>query len=145
MSVTEAATRFNVSRRWIHTLLARYHTGGLGALEPQSRAPRSSPHATPPALRATILELRATLKRDGLDAGAQSIHDRLSREHPHPPSVSTIWRLLRADGAVTPQPHKRPRSSWIRFESAAPNGCWQSDMTHWSLRGGATGSDFSRR
>ncbi|WP_179398082.1 IS481 family transposase [Demequina lutea] len=136
MSVTEAATRFKVSRRWIHTLLARYRTGGLGALDPQSRAPRSSPHATPPTLRTRVLELRTALQRDGLDAGAESIHDRLTREYPNPPSVSTIWRILKADGAVTPQPHKRPRSSWIRFESPAPNGCWQSDMTHWSLAGG---------
>ncbi len=137
MSVTEAATRFGVSRRWIHTLLARYHTGGLGALSPQSRAPRSSPHATPPALRARVLELRTTLQRAGLDAGAESIHDRLSREYPNPPSVSTIWRTLKADGAITPQPHKRPRSSWIRFEAAVPNETWQSDMTHWALAGGA--------
>jgi transposase InsO family protein len=49
------------------------------------------------------------------------------------PSVATIWRILRAAGTVTPQPHKRPRSSWIRFEAAQPNGCWQSDMTHWRL------------
>ena len=34
---------------------------------------------------------------------------------------------------VTPQPHKRPRSSWTRFEAALPNETWQSDMTHWHL------------
>lgn len=49
------------------------------------------------------------------------------------PSVSTIWRVLRRQGFVTPQPHKRPRSSWIRFEATLPNECWQSDVTHWRL------------
>ena len=136
MSVTEAATRFGVSRRWIHTLLARYHHDGLQALTPRSRAPLTSPTATPPALRTGVLQLRADLTSQGLDAGAESIHDRLSLEVDNPPSVSTIWRILkRVDGVITPQPHKRPRSSWIRFESPAPNGCWQSDMTHWHLAG----------
>jgi hypothetical protein len=39
---------------------------------------------------------------------------------------------------VVPQPHKRPRSSWTRFEAQLPNECWQSDVTHWKL---ADGSD----
>ncbi len=34
---------------------------------------------------------------------------------------------------VTPQPHKRPRSSWIRFEAQLPNERWQSDVTHWRM------------
>ena len=137
MSVTEAARRFGVSRDSVHRWLRVYRSGGLGSLGPQSRAPHTSPQATPPAVRARALQLRTVLKRDGLDAGAESIHDRLSLELDTPPSVSTIWRILKGvDGVITPQPHKRPRSSWIRFESAAPNGCWQSDMTHWSLAGG---------
>jgi len=35
-----------------------------------------------------------------------------------------------------PEPRKRPRSSWIRFEAAAPNEVWQSDLTHWHLADG---------
>ena len=37
---------------------------------------------------------------------------------------------------MTPQPHKRPRSSWTRFEAQLPNECWQSDVTHWRLADG---------
>jgi hypothetical protein len=33
----------------------------------------------------------------------------------------------------SPSHDKRPRGSWIRFEAAAPNECWQSDFTHWRL------------
>ena len=36
-----------------------------------------------------------------------------------------------------PEPRKRPRSSWIRFEAAAPNEVWQSDFTHWRLADGS--------
>lgn len=47
--------------------------------------------------------------------------------------MSTIWRILKRRGFVTPQPHKRPRSSWIRFEASLPNERWQSHVTHWRL------------
>ena len=53
-----------------------------------------------------------------------------------PPSTSTIRRILHAAGLVTPQPQKRPRSSYIRFEAAQPNETWQSDFTHWHLADG---------
>lgn len=136
LSVSEAARRFGVSRDSIHRYLRRYRDEGLAGLTPQSRAPRSVPSATPSAVRDRILAVRDELTREGLDAGAESIQDRLRLERTTSPSVSTIWRILRAADRVTPQPHKRPRSSWIRFEAPAPNGCWQSDMTHWHLGDG---------
>ena len=46
------------------------------------------------------------------------------------PSVSTIHRVLVARGFVTPEPHKRPKSSWKRFVAEFPNECWQADVTH---------------
>jgi transposase InsO family protein len=49
------------------------------------------------------------------------------------PSTSTIRRILHHHGLITPQPRKRPRSSYHRFEAAQPNQCWQSDFTHWQL------------
>jgi transposase InsO family protein len=52
------------------------------------------------------------------------------------PAVSTIWRILRREGLVVPQPQKRPRSSLIRFEAELPNEMWQADITHWRLAGG---------
>jgi transposase InsO family protein len=47
--------------------------------------------------------------------------------------VSTIWRVLKARGFVTAQPHKRPKSSYIRFQAELPNECWQADVTHVAL------------
>jgi transposase InsO family protein len=37
---------------------------------------------------------------------------------------------------VTPQPHKRPKSSYRRFAADLPNECWQADMTHVQLESG---------
>jgi transposase InsO family protein len=54
------------------------------------------------------------------------------------PSVATIWRILKRHGEVIPQPQKRPKCSFIRFEAALPNEMWQGDTTHWRL---ADGSD----
>jgi transposase InsO family protein len=34
---------------------------------------------------------------------------------------------------VTPEPAKRPKSSYIRFEAEQPNETWQSDFTHYRL------------
>jgi transposase len=46
-SVAELAAAHGVHRSWIYKLLARYREGGYEALEPRSRAPRSSPKRTP--------------------------------------------------------------------------------------------------
>jgi transposase InsO family protein len=73
----------------------------------------------------------------GLDAGPATIGWHLEREGLPVPSTSTIRRILHAAGLVVPEPHKRPRSSWIRFEAAAPNEVWQSDFTHWRLTDGS--------
>lgn len=39
-------------------------------------------------------------------------------------------------GFVTPQPQKRPKSSFVRFEADLPNERWQGDITHWKLAKG---------
>ena len=135
-SVAELAAAHGVHRSWLYKILARYRAQGDPGLEPRSRRPRRSPSAMPTALAEEIVALRANLLAQGLDAGALTIHWHLSRRHGAVPSVSSVWRLLRRRGLVTPQPHKRPRSSFVRFEAALPNECWQSDMTHWVLAGG---------
>jgi hypothetical protein len=44
--------------------------------------------------------------------------------------------MLKAAGAITPQPRKRPRTSYIRFQAEQPNETWQSDFTQWRLADG---------
>jgi transposase InsO family protein len=88
-------------------------------------------------VRARIVELRTELTAQGLDAGPLTIAWHLGREGLPTPSSSTIRRILHAAGLVVPEPRKRPRSSWIRFEAAAPNELWQSDFTHWRLADGS--------
>ena len=121
LSVTAAAAEYGMSRGHLHRLLRRYRDGGLDDLEPRSRRPHTSPHATSDAVRGRIVTLRTELTAGGLDAGPATIAWHLEREGLPVPSTSTIRRILHAAGLVVPEPRKRPRSSWIRFEAAAPN------------------------
>jgi transposase InsO family protein len=136
LSVTAAAAESGISRRHLQRLLARYRAGGLEALEPRSRRPKTMPIATPVEVRGRVLELRVKLTADGLDAGPETIRWHLEREGLGAPSTSTIRRILHAAGLITPQPKKRPRSSYTRFEMAQPNEMWQSDFIHWRLSDG---------
>jgi transposase InsO family protein len=132
----EVARSYGLSRQWVHELVRRYRAEGASGLAPRSRRPRSG-RRTAEALEDEIVALRKDLADQGLDAGAQTIAVHLGRSHPgeYLPSVATIWRILSRRGFVTPQPHKRPRSSLIRFEADQPNERWQADITHVRLAG----------
>lgn len=136
LSVTAAAAEYGISRQHLHRMLARFREGGLEALEPRSRRPGSSPQATPQELVDRVIELRLELTGQGLDAGSATIAWHLEREGRHAPSTSTIRRVLHRAGLVVPEPRKRPRVSYTRFEAAQPNQMWQSDFTHWTLADG---------
>jgi transposase InsO family protein len=137
LSVTAAAAEYGFGRQHLQRLLRRYREGGLEAVEPRSRRPRSDPGRTAEPVRERVIALRTELTAQGLDGGPVTIAWHLGREGLPVPSTSTIRRILHAAGLVTPEPHKRPRSSWLRFEAAAPNEVWQSDVTHWRLADGS--------
>jgi len=137
LSVTAEAAEHGISRGHLHRLLRRYRDGGLDDLEPRSRRPHTSPHGTSEEVRGRIVRLRIELTARGLDAGPSTIAWHLEREGLTAPSTSTIRRVLHGAGLVVPEPRKRPRSSWIRFEASAPNEVWQSDFTHWRLADGS--------
>jgi transposase InsO family protein len=134
--VLELAAAHGVHFSWIYRLLERYREEGDAGLEARSRRPHGSPTSTPVALENEIVLVRKHLQDEGLDAGAQTIRVHLERRHETAPSVSTIMRVLRRRGMVVYEPRKRPKSSYVRFEAPLPNGCWQTDMTHWALRSG---------
>ncbi len=129
-SKSAVARDYGVSRRWVQRLVGRYLAEGDAAFEPHSRRPLSSPRRTASELEDEIVALRKSLEEEGLDAGAATIAYHLGRRHEDAPSVSTVWRVLSRRGFVVPQPHKRPRSSIIRFVACQPNERWQADITH---------------
>ncbi|WP_211281943.1 hypothetical protein [Mycobacterium fragae] len=77
--------------------------------------------------------LREKLTAEGLDAGPLTLQTHLAHQGLPVPSTATIRRILHHHGLITPQPRKRPKSSYHRFAAEQPNECWQSDFTHWNL------------
>ena len=136
LSQAETARRYGVSKAFVSQLLARYRAEGDAAFEPRSRRPKSSPTALAEEVVALIIDLRDELSFEGLDAGPDTIAWHLERHHQITVSAATIRRKLIAANRITPEPRKRPRSSYIRFEAALPNETWQSDFTHWRLANG---------
>ena len=134
--LAELAAAHGVHRSWLYKLLARYRRDGPAGLEARSRRPHRSPTRVADRYEDEIVALRKQLVELGVDAGAVTIAAHLARRGGDVPSVSTIWRVLKARGFVTPQPHKRPRRSWRRFAAELPNECWQADVTHWALADG---------
>jgi len=132
-SQSETARTYGVSQGWISRLMTRYQAEGESAFEPHSRAPTSSPGATAPDTVQLVLRLRKQLNESGLDAGAETIEWHLQHHHRISLSRATITRILTRAGQVTPDPSKRPKSSYIRFEAEQPNETWQSDFTHYRL------------
>ncbi len=134
--VAQVARDYGVARSWVYELLARYRTEGEAAFEPRSRRPRTTPHATPAGQVEQVLRLRKELVEAGLDAGADTIAWHLTHRHQVTLSRATIHRILNRAGAVVPEPAKRPKSSYVRFEAEQPNETWQSDFTHYRLLDG---------
>lgn len=136
-SQAEVALNYGVSKGWVSKLVARYRAEGEAAFEPRSRRPKRSPQALGPEVVELIIELRKTLTAQGLDAGCDTIAWHLKHHHQIRVSTATIHRYLTDAGLVTPEPKKKPKSSYVRFEADQPNECWQSDFTHWALASGA--------
>jgi transposase InsO family protein len=132
----EAARAYGVSQGWVSRLVARYRAEGQAAFEPRSRRPRASPAAISADTADLIITLRKDLAGQGLDAGPHTIAWHLQHHHQVRVSPATISRYLARAGLVTPDPAKRPKSSYLRFEAELPNERWQADFTHYPLADG---------
>ncbi|AKK05884.1 transposase [Corynebacterium mustelae] len=135
-TVAEAAQHFKVSRQWVYTILHRFEAGGEAAVQPRSKKPCVNPRAVTDSVRHEIITIRINLTKAGFDAGPDTIASHLRRQGMHVLSTSTIRRIITAAGLVKPQPQKRPKSSYVRFEAALPNECWQADVTYCYLANG---------
>ena len=136
-NVSEFCREQGISRTTFYKWRTRYRDGGLSGLDEKSRRPRSSRPLMGSDVEDRIAQLRKQLTDEGHNAGPASIRDYLRFEDwGSVPSVSSIWRALHRRGLITPQPKKRPRSSFTSFLYDRPNHCWQIDDTMWRLGDG---------
>jgi hypothetical protein len=139
--VSEVARAYGVARSWVYTLLARYQAEGEAAFEPRSRRPKTSPSAIGDATVGLIIELRKGLAGQGLDAGPDTLAWHLAPAPPGGGVGGDHRQVSGRHGLVVPEPRKRPKSSYLRFQAEQPNECWQADFTHYPLAGG-TGTEI---
>lgn len=135
INVTRFCAEHGISTWFFYELRRRHRLGGDGVLEARSRAPKPVANKTPVRVEDLIVAERKRLDDAGLDAGPASIAWSL-RHEPDLPSESTIWRILRARGFITPDPSKAPDRVWRSFSADRANECWQLDDTTWALADG---------
>jgi transposase InsO family protein len=132
--VAEFCRAQGISRETYYKWKRRFDREGLDGLRDRSRRPNTTPNATPADVEDAIVRARKELAEAGEFNGPFSIADRLAGQGVSPvPSRATIARILSRRGQVRPQPRKRPRSSYRRFQAGRPNEMWQSDWTEWRL------------
>lgn len=139
MNVSAVCRECEIAPKTFYKYVARCRDEGLAGFEARSRRPHSSPARTSVEVEEAIVRLRKELADAGLDHGATTVQWHLGRDRRFKrsvPSVATVHRVLVRRGFVTPQPHKRPKSSWSRFEASAPNEMWQIDATEWTIATG---------
>lgn len=129
LNVRALCAELGVSRQTFYKYRRRWVAEGPAGLVERSRRPLSSPGQLAPEFEDAIVRLRKELP---VDNGAQAITWHLARRG-MTVSASTVHRVLVRRGMVTPQPEKRPKSSWRRFEWPRPNDAWQIDATCWAL------------
>lgn len=117
-SPTAIAKAHGLSRSWLYELISRFHQGGYEALEPRSRRPHSCSHQVDPSVGSAIVQLRQELIEGGHDAGALTIaHHLAERLAQPPPSVATIWRILKRQGPDHPPAPQAPALLLCPFRS----------------------------
>jgi transposase InsO family protein len=138
VNVSAFCRQHGLSRETFYFWKRRFKAAGVDGLEPRSRAPKSSPQRIGVELEEAIVVLRKELDEDGVDCGPATIQWHLGRQRRWRaiPSEATIWRVLVRRGFVVPEPRKRPKSSWRRFQASAPNELWQADCIDWVTAAG---------
>lgn len=108
--------------------------GPVAAMAARPRLyPDPHPQGTPVGVEELAVTIRKELADQGLDHGPVTVRWHLQQLGVSAPATSTLSRIFTRRGMVTPQPQKRPRSSYRRFEFATVHECWQLDAFEWPL------------
>jgi putative transposase len=136
--VTRFCREHDVSTSWFYDLRALVRaTDPLTAMRPRPRvATGRSRQAIPAEVEELAVRIRKELADAGWDHGPLTVRHRLSQLGVGAPAASTLARVFTRRGMVAPQPQKRPRSSYRRFQFATVHECWQLDAFQSALADG---------
>lgn len=139
VNVSRVCRDCGISRKTFYKYVERCRVSGVAGFEERSRRPHTFPRAVATEVEEAVVAWRKDLADQGHDHGATTIQAYLYRDERwkgRVPSVATVHRILVRRGFVLPQPEKRPKSSWRRFEAPAPNEWWQIDSMDWVIATG---------
>jgi transposase InsO family protein len=144
-AVSRFCEQHQVSRSQFYEIRARAKAEGpVAAMAYRPRLPGPGRHRQ--AIEAGIEDLAVAIRKEladlGLDHGPVTVRWHLQQLGVTAPAASTLARIFTARGMVIPQPQKRPRSSYRRFEFAAVHECWQLDAFEWPLTDGSTATIY---
>jgi transposase InsO family protein len=123
---------WRVSRQTGYNWRQRYRTGGVVALQEQSRAPRRRPHA----LALLWVQRIEHLRRRRPSWGPKKLRAALRQQHPRSrlPALSTIGASLLRSGLLIARRRRLPGPVvWARRPERAcrPNDVWTMDFKGW--------------
>jgi putative transposase len=137
-AVSRFCREYEVSRSWFYQVRERVAVEGVElGLQRRRRSPDRSPLAIPIEIEEIAVRLRNELAEDGCDHGPITVRDRLLKLGITAPSQSTLSQIFTRRGMVVPEPRKRPRSSYRRFEAALVHQLWQLDAFEWPVLNGS--------
>src|SRR5262245_2670229 len=134
-TVDQAARLLGAASQTIRRWVEKYSHGGIDALTPKPAAPTPKPASMAQQVRRDAV---VALRTEHPEWGAQRIRDVLERFQALGVSETEVRRILheagltepRAAESSAPEREQAPR----RFERAAPNQLWQSDIFTFLLR-----------
>jgi transposase InsO family protein len=128
---SEVARIYGISAAAIYKWLKAFKRAGEGGLTPAKRGP-GRPPSVPDARRIAVVEA----KQQHPELGTQKIADLLRRFEGLGVSESTVRRILHEEGLMESRPPEVEKAEPLprRFERAAPNQLWQSDIFTFLLR-----------
>jgi transposase-like protein len=123
ITVVETCRRYGITRQTFYVYQRRFYADGVGALEPLSRRPRTSPAQTDLELEAEIVRLRKANPR----WGARTIQAHLQRSGaPVVPAVSTIHLVLQCNSLIIPRTARRECQRGGASNATRPTTCGRS-------------------
>lgn len=136
VSISQFCKQLGISRPSYYKVKERYVAEGNKALNPHSRAPKTTRALYGEETKQVVLRIRKRLAKDGWDNGPLSIwFEALDTQEfgDKQPSIATIGRILAAAAVTKANPRKRPRKSWLRYARSHPMEMWQLDGLEYRL------------
>lgn len=135
--------------RWLDKWWAEYQRQPTSALPDRSRAPHTAPHQMPAAVASAVVTIRKRLAAAKAPEtrystiGARTIAGQLGRlGYPHIPSLSSIQRLLRAEGLTCPLGAGAAKAYYPWPLAWEVNAIQATDIITRHLRGGLAIENF---